>query len=165
MNDLIRVIPYLLATTLVASVHGSLCYALCRWIERKWTDFPTTILTFLLVFLVVTSDVGISYNIPNKETLVLDSLRAALVWYGPLALLGGWFHRRSGGASQHLFAAELVVMMAICLSSLPLLGLLVYKPSIVPEPLPYEAIFAFYFLGTCLYPMLAPLGLWVWRSR
>ncbi|RYG70823.1 hypothetical protein EON80_06750 [bacterium] len=150
MNQIFSAIPSVLLATLVASVQGACCYWLFRKSESKWTPLPYG---FVLLGLMYAAGAG-----------YLGLVIAALAIYMAPALLGGWFHRRSGGISKQWSEAVLIVTLATGLSNISALVISAFwatNPSgrAVNEPALWS-----YLVGSYLYPPLTPLGLWLWQS-
>jgi hypothetical protein len=145
--------PFLIAT-LVAWLQSILAYGVLRLIESKWRLFPYLVFFPLLAYvLYVMASSG-------DETAMMTFFA-----FGVAAALGGWFHRRSGGASRHWLGAFALVFEAIMLSvaCLALVINIYLVTRTVVTSIPAFAYMA-YAIGGVFYPALVPLALWIGKS-
>jgi hypothetical protein len=108
---LIGLIPSLLIATWFAWLQSALIYGAFRWIEKRWESFAYAGFVPLMIYLQV------SLSSWNRISAPLRSPELGwTVSFVVAALFGGWFHRRSGGASRHSQMAFLLLFEAICFS-------------------------------------------------
>ncbi|RYG70821.1 hypothetical protein EON80_06740 [bacterium] len=139
--------------TIIATIHGFVCYALCRLGEKCWANFPYFGALLLALYAMAVGD--------------RNSIFLTLVIYAIPGLFGGWFHRLARGASPHWSAAFLLSVTATYLSIL--LGILTVVELIPTEFRAIKTRVApraaeCYYFGIIIYPALAPLALWAWQK-
>jgi hypothetical protein len=164
-NTLLQSLPLVVQFSLLASAFGAISYAVCRSLERLWP--PITYLFHLLLA------ASLIYWISAGGVPLIGWLLPVTLLVIP-ALLGGWFHRRSGGHSINAFQAfrlsYLSIVLSVVLNYLAIsLGLPDHFIGMLPLTFgwPAHVVLAYksYMLGIIAYPVLAPLALWIWQSQ
>jgi hypothetical protein len=153
--DIVEAIIPFLAATLLAWMQSGLAYGVFRWGESKWHLLPYVAFLPLATYFFYTL-ISLDGN-PMSSVLVVGFL------FTLVAMLGGWFHRRSGGASRHWLGAFALVFDATLISLAITFFVMV---SIIPPvklSVPRQALEAYSF-GTTYYPALVPLAIWILKS-
>ncbi|RYG70822.1 hypothetical protein EON80_06745 [bacterium] len=147
----------ILVAILAAWGHSAIFYGLFRWIEARWLAFPKVGSVLLVLYL---NYELASWSNPGMQCLANQPL--IIISLFAIALLGGWFHRLSGGASKSGPAAFFLMLeLAICcLWSESLFPVARWLRSLGLSP----SAISFYELGTIYYPALVPLALWIWQK-
>jgi hypothetical protein len=137
-----------------SSVVGVGSYAFCRWLERSGPSVLHTAQYFVAVIVGLRLAVYTDLILPALFWLMLTSL---------LAVPGGWFHRRSGGASERPLAAFVTANFSSSVSAF--FGVALYllrgQQLLAGQP---DHVTILYFLGIIVFPTLAPLAFWMWKS-
>jgi hypothetical protein len=137
-----------------SSVIGVGSYSFCRWLERSGPS------------VLYTAEYFVAAIIGLRLAVYTDMIVVALAWLAISSLLampGGWFHRRSGGASEGLFAAFVTANFSSWVGAFLGIGFYVVQGQKLFARQP-DYVTILYFLGIAIFPTLAPLAFWVWKS-
>ncbi|RYG70369.1 hypothetical protein EON80_08110 [bacterium] len=158
-------------------------YFLVRWLEQSSPNVQNIVLAISGSFVVLTSLAWITYGFLG---IVFFGIMDLISWKGfvcyiVLPLVGGYFHRLSGGAAKSWYSAALLSMATFAITVvlakpshaalLPCILLLVpiSKTIAVNAQIiggvtvrsPWEV---WYVVGLHVYPVLVPLLLWLWQT-
>lgn len=143
---------------LLSSCVGIVCYAICRRVERSWDPFGWGAVLWLLIqpivllFVIMIASMGPLWF-------------AGEVLYAGGIALGGWYHRKAGGASTE-WGASISLVLATCYLSI-VLGFGVAFLALMSGffMTAFEgSVEITYLVGIAVYPILAPVALWIWQS-
>lgn len=156
-SSLADVFPATLIATWIAWLHAAVIYGAFRRGEKRWVGLPYWGLVPLALYFGLEVVPWLTMN-PMGRNQELTRIGT----YVLAALLGGFFHLRSGGASRHYFGAFLLMFETINFSVGPVLyavGRNWLPLRSVPEP----AIWA-WMVGISFYPTFVPLVMCIWQS-